>query len=157
MTKPIKGIMTFVASIVGFVIVALIALSIMSRYTGDPGLRGGHLQECPVTPNCVVSEDVDGKNIDPIDISGMEASVAWQRLNEAVVATGGEVKEDDGHYLRATYSSAVFRFIDDFEARLDEENNVIHLRSASRVGHGDMGANQKRVVRIVAQFQNTTD
>lgn len=146
--------MTFIAALVAFVIVALIALSIMSRFSGDQGLRSGKLQPCPASPNCVVSEDFPGKNIDPIDIHGAEPGSAWTSLKEAVIATGGNIQKDDGSYLWATFTSPVFRFVDDFEARLDAQNQVIHLRSASRVGHGDMGANKKRVDKVVAKFKS---
>lgn len=153
--------MTFIASLVAFVIVALIALSIMSRYAGDPGLRGGKLQPCPATRNCVVSENFESKNIEPLDIRGMEPVTAWKILKDVVVATGGEIQEDNiqadnGRYLRATYQTPVFRFVDDFEARLDSENRVIHLRSASRVGHSDMGVNRKRIAEITAKFLSGT-
>ncbi|MGD8566759.1 MAG: DUF1499 domain-containing protein [Gammaproteobacteria bacterium] len=151
--------MTFVISLAAFVVVALIALSMVSHYSANPsdhGLRGGHLQSCPATPNCVVSEEVDGKNIEPLDIHGMDSATAWNKLKEAVVATGGKIHEDDGHYLWATYASTVFRFVDDFEARLDAENQLIQMRSASRVGHSDMGVNKARIKTIAANFLHNT-
>jgi uncharacterized protein (DUF1499 family) len=147
--------MTFVISLAAFVVVALIALSMVSHYSANPsdhGLRGGHLRSCPATPNCVVSEDVDGKNIEPLNIQGMDAASAWNKLKKAVVATGGNIQEDDGHYLWATYTSTVFRFVDDFEARLDTQSQVIQMRSASRVGHSDMGVNKARVKAITEKF-----
>ena len=33
--------------------------------------------------------------------------------------------------------------MDDFEIRIDSIQKVIHIRSASRVGHGDLGVNKK--------------
>ena len=70
-----------------------------------------------------------------------------------IVAAGGNIESDDGKYLWATFTSPIFRFVDDFEARIDEQNAEIHLRSASRVGHGDMGVNKKRVDAIVGNYQ----
>lgn len=147
--------MIFVVSLAAFVVVALIALSLVSHYSAkstDHGLRSGHLRSCPATPNCVVSEDVDGKNIEPLDIHDMDAPRAWNILKQAVVATGGKIREDDGNYLWATYTSTVFRFVDDFEARLDKEHQLIQMRSASRVGHSDMGVNKARVKAITENF-----
>ena len=46
----------------------------------------------------------------------------------------------------------MFRFVDDLECRLDAENRVIHVRSASRVGYSDLGVNRKRVERLRARF-----
>ena len=145
--------MVTISSLAVFVIVALIALSITSRFGGNHGLIKGKLQPCKLTPNCVCTEEFNNKNAEPLTISGMMEDAAWELLKRAVVSTGGKIVSDDGRYLWATYTTPLLRFIDDFEARLDEQQAVIHLRSASRVGHGDMGANKKRIEKIVAQYQ----
>ena len=144
--------MITIASLVGFVIVALIAMSITSHYGGSHGLFKGKLQACKATPNCICTEDFDNKNAEPINIQGVEAATAWEALKSVVVATGGKIESDDGKHLWATYTTPIFRFVDDFEARLDEQQAVIHLRSASRVGHGDMGVNKKRVDTIIEKY-----
>ena len=46
----------------------------------------------------------------------------------------------------------VFGFVDDVEIRLDESTGKIHIRSASREGYGDLGANRKRIEAIRAQL-----
>jgi uncharacterized protein (DUF1499 family) len=43
-------------------------------------------------------------------------------------------------------------FVDDVEFFLDEGANVIHVRSASRLGQSDLGVNRKRVETIRAKF-----
>ena len=57
---------------------------------------------------------------------------------------GGRIEAESDHYLAATFSSAIFGFVDDLEIRVDSSERVIHIRSASRVGHSDMGVNRKR-------------
>jgi len=49
--------------------------------------------------------------------------------------------------LEATETSRIFRFVDDISVRLraDGATTVIDVRSKSRVGRGDMGANAKRI------------
>lgn len=59
---------------------------------------------------------------------------------------------EDERYLWATFSTRIFRFIDDLELRLDEENGVMHVRSSSRVGYSDMGANRRRVEDLRLRF-----
>ena len=44
------------------------------------------------------------------------------------------------------------RFTDDVEFSLDEAAGVIHVRSASRIGHGDRGVNRARVEAIRSAF-----
>jgi uncharacterized protein (DUF1499 family) len=62
-----------------------------------------------------------------------------------------------GDYLAATFRTPLLGFIDDLEARLDREAGVIQLRSASRVGHSDLGANRKRIERLVALFMRVPE
>jgi len=47
----------------------------------------------------------------------------------------------------------LFGFVDDLEIRIDAEVSVIHLRSASRVGKSDLGANRKRVEMIKKSYR----
>jgi hypothetical protein len=42
--------------------------------------------------------------------------------------------------------------LDDVEFSLDEATGVIHVRSASRIGHGDRGVNRARVEAIRSAF-----
>ena len=37
------------------------------------------------------------------------------------------------------------KFADDVEFRVDPLERVIHVRSASRIGHSDLGANRERI------------
>jgi uncharacterized protein (DUF1499 family) len=59
-------------------------------------------------------------------------------------------EKDD--YIHAEYTSALFRFVDDVELYFDKAKKIIHVRSASRVGYGDMGVNRKRVEELRALF-----
>ena len=119
--------------------------SVMSASASRP------LPACPDKPNCVSSQAAAGDAqhfIEPLRFSG-EAQAAWAGLRRALGAMPRtKVVEDSGDYLHAEATSLVFRFVDDLECALDRANGVIHVRSASRVGHGDMGVNRKRVERL---------
>lgn len=111
------------------------------------------LPPCPDTPNCVSSQAPAGDHrhfIEPLAFSG-DSRAAWQSLHRALGAMPRtRVIEDSGDYLHAEATSLVFRFVDDLECLMDESASVIHVRSASRVGHGDMGVNRKRVEKLRA-------
>ncbi|RME32632.1 MAG: DUF1499 domain-containing protein, partial [Gammaproteobacteria bacterium] len=64
----------------------------------------------------------------------------------------GRILRDEGDYLHAIFTTPLFRFTDDLECRLDRQAGLIHLRSASRVGHWDLGANRRRAERLRAAF-----
>ena len=55
-------------------------------------------------------------------------------------------------YLYAEYSSALFGFVDDVEFYFPPETHIIHVRSASRLGHSDLGVNRKRIEAIRARL-----
>lgn len=138
---------------------ALFAAAHQSRTKAPTyGLDDGRLRSCPGTPNCICSEagaaEPSGA-VEPLPLAGREPAVAWQALQQAIVALGGNVVMSTGDYLAATFRSPLFGFVDDLEARLDLEGRVIQLRSASRVGHSDLGANRKRVARLVAHYTAT--
>ena len=54
-------------------------------------------------------------------------------------------------FLHIEFTSKIFRFIDDVEFYFDEPG-VIHFRSASRIGHSDMGVNRDRMEEIERLF-----
>jgi uncharacterized protein (DUF1499 family) len=45
------------------------------------------------------------------------------------------------------------RYVDDVEFYLDEKSKLIHVRSASRIGKGDMGVNRKRIEAIRKELE----
>ena len=56
------------------------------------------------------------------------------------------VVEQQERYLRAEFTSLVFRFVDDVEFLIGERQ--IDVRSASRIGHSDFGVNRKRIEHL---------
>lgn len=140
------------AVLVIIVIVLLIGLSVASRKQPELGLVEGQLRPCPATPNCVCSE-YPGKDsyIEPLAYAG-PVDAAWTSIRRVVAQTGGEVIVAKDNYLHAVYQTPLLRFVDDVEFRLDAEQAVIHVRSASRVGRSDLGANRKRGEKIRERF-----
>ena len=56
-------------------------------------------------------------------------------------------------YLHATFKTPLLGFVDDVEFLLVRERRTIDVRSASRVGRSDFGANRKRVERLRKAFE----
>lgn len=113
------------------------------------------LKDCPDKPNCVSSQaSAAERQITPIAYTS-DATTALQRLLKTLNALENvEVIEANDNYLHATFTSGLFGFVDDVEFVLDDPNKVIHVRSASRVGYWDMGANRQRVEDLRARFNN---
>lgn len=62
---------------------------------------------------------------------------------------------DDGWIIEAAYTSRWFGFVDDFIVRIrpDGDGAIIDVRSKSRVGGSDLGANAKRVRTFAKKFE----
>ncbi len=75
------------------------------------------------------------------------------RLQTAVSSMqGASIIKIDGNYLHAEFKSTVFRFIDDLECYYVPNKNIIHIKSASRLGYYDFGINRKRIETLRARF-----
>ena len=141
-----------IAAVVLLFLVSGAVLSLVSREGAAPGMLDGRLRPCPETPNCVCSEcSQEAAFVMPLMCEG-DANAAWAQAQVAVTDLGGEISWVEEDYLAATFQTPLFRFVDDVELHLDRELGVIHLRSASRVGRSDLGANRKRVEAIRRRF-----
>jgi uncharacterized protein (DUF1499 family) len=127
----------------------------------DLGVHNGRLKPPSSTPNSVSSQaDLYPEHaqrayasIAPLAYSG-NADQAMQRLATLVQATPRCLLiTQEADYLYAQCSTALLRFTDDVEFWLDRPSAVIQLRSASRLGQGDLGVNRSRIEKIRAQFQ----
>jgi uncharacterized protein (DUF1499 family) len=65
------------------------------------------------------------------------------------------VSKNTENFLHIEFTSKIFRFVDDVEFYFDKPE-MIHFRSASRVGHSDMGINRKRMGEIIRLFFEAT-
>lgn len=116
------------------------------------GIHNGELYRPSSKPNSVCSHAQGGyAAIAPLAISG-DAADAWARLR-GIVEGEAEIIESNDHYLYAEYTTPLMGYVDDVEFLLDAEHGVIHLRSASRLGYSDMGANRKRIEAIRKRFE----
>ncbi|MEP3892173.1 MAG: DUF1499 domain-containing protein [Hellea sp.] len=136
--------MKFILSAIGLIIVVFFLLGLKSQKGKAKGLINGHLSEPGTAPNCVSSEvDVQPER----KVAPLNGSL--DDIKAAIVATGGVITSETDSYLSATYMSKIFKFVDDVEIRHDKED-IWHIRSGSRVGYSDRGANRKRVEAIRA-------
>lgn len=147
-----KLFMYTIAALVIVIGVVLVGYSVASRKQPELGLHNGQLRPCPATPNCVCSEHQgDSAYVEPLVYTTWPEQ-AWEKIKRVIAETGGTVITEETDYLRVEYQTPLVRYIDDVEFRHDKNKRQIHVRSASRVGKSDMGANRKRVEKIRIAF-----
>ncbi len=123
------------------------------------GVTAGEFAPCPSPPNCVSSQAAadDRHRIEPISFEGDPAEAYQTLLNIVQEMPRTDVIETvDNEYIYAEARSAFWSFIDDLEIYIDAENNLIHMRSAARLGESDMDVNRQRTDMIRQLFTETT-
>ena len=143
-------IIVFILSLIG-----LFGLSMTSKRPTNLGVNDGRLATCPETPNCVSTQATDPeKKIDPMPFNG-PPSETISKIKETVALNWPRASliSETKHYLHYEFKSLIFRFIDDVEFFLDDKSSVVQFRSASRVGHSDLGINRKRMIQIVESLK----
>ncbi len=121
------------------------------------GVNNGQLMLCPDKPNCVNSQATDEEHfIPPIHFIGTRQNAQDRLLKilKSIERTNIIVTEKD--YIQVEFTSKIFRFVDDVEFYFPStktEKLTINIRSASRLGHSDLGANRKRIENIRNEFK----
>ena len=70
---------------------------------------------------------------------------------------GIEIVELTDGYIHAVAKSRVMGFIDDIEFYIDRQHQLIHFRSASRIGYSDLGVNRIRMMEIREAFERESE
>lgn len=111
---------------------------------------------CPKAPNCVNSQAPDEKHYIPsIHYTGTQQEAQYRLLQILESEKRAKITSVQQNYIRAEFTSAFFRFVDDVEFYFPEEKpdeKVIHVRSASRIGYSDLGVNRNRIEKIRSKF-----
>ncbi|MDB9968572.1 DUF1499 domain-containing protein [Gammaproteobacteria bacterium] len=129
----------------------LALLPFLSACAGEPpqdiGVRDGRLIACPESPNCVSSYESSEEHA----IAALDGNL--NQVQQILVAMdGANIVERSNNYLYAEFTSSLMGYVDDVEFLYDAASNTTQVRSASRVGYSDMGANRSRVEAIRMQL-----
>lgn len=133
--------------------VLVLTACLLTSCAGEPpqniGVQNGRLTACPESPNCVSSFETDETHgIAPIDANLQQIGQTLSDLPEANIVAA------DSNYLYAEFTSSLMRYVDDVEFMYDSSAGVTHVRSASRLGYSDMGANRNRIEGIRDSITN---
>ena len=129
-----------------------------STAPNDLGVRDGRLKPPSNTDNSVTSQGSlypdhpqrAHSDIAPLPLRG-DGPATIAKLKAVVGAMDGvKIVKSEPDYLYAQYTTKLMKFVDDVEFWYDPTARVIQVRSASRVGKGDMGVNRKRIEDVRA-------
>ena len=136
---------------------SLYAWILLSACPADtrPAAEPNEFLNCPDSPNCVSSQSAEeARFIEPLQYAGNRADARQILINILENETRVRVVKVETDYLHAEFRTLIFRFVDDVEFYFPPAESIIHVKSASRTGYYDFGANRRRVERLRAAFQN---
>jgi uncharacterized protein (DUF1499 family) len=86
--------------------------------------------------------------------TGTPPDELYEEVRQAIRHLGWQIRRDDprSYQLEAIATSRFFRFKDDVTVRLGRHESgatILFVRSASRVGIGDLGANRRRIATLL--------
>jgi len=127
-------------------------------FTHAPALRGREANSLEPAPQTHSAQRRAYGDIQPLHTS-LAPSAAYQRALATAEQLGWEVvyQAPRKGELEAVASTPIMGFKDDVAIRLrptDEGGTRVDLRSVSRVGVGDLGANAARVRAFIEQFSH---
>lgn len=166
-------------TILKWMLVIVVAVAVMAIVAGQLGWlqgtppanlgeRDGRLKPPSNRPNSVSSQaglytDHPRRTyaqIDPLPLTGDGIRQAaghgegtMARIKGIVQGMpGARIVKNEGGYLYAQFTTPLMKFVDDVEFWFDPAAGVVHVRSASRVGHSDRGVNRARIEDIRAKL-----
>ncbi len=111
----------------------------------------GMLPPCGMLPNCVNSYSGTGASA----IAPLQATTAqWQALKRWLAQQNDwSITKESSDFLQAIVKTPLMKFRDDVQLAFDSGAGNIQVRSSSRLGISDMGANRTRIESLRAHLE----
>ncbi len=122
------------------------------------GVHAGQLAPCPTTPNCVSSQSQDAVHqIAPLTYNSTDQEAMAHLKTVLQSFRRAKAIAQTENYIYSEFTIPVVGFVDDVEFLLDKDAKAIHVRSASRLGEGDLGVNRRRIETIRTKFMDVSE
>jgi len=135
---------------VSFTLAAMLSLAGCNNSPCKP--QNPHvLPECGWLPNCINSQSGRGAQAsEPIraDTEQWQILKAWIAQQE-----DREITLDDGNFIQAVVKTALMESRDDVQLLFLPDDQLIQVRSSSRLGLSDLGTNARRVETLRDQLK----
>jgi uncharacterized protein (DUF1499 family) len=108
------------------------------------------LPPCGALPNCVNSHSgKGGAAIAPLHATAEQ----WQEFKRWLATQDNwTINVEESDFVQAVVTTPMMRFRDDVQLQYNPQTGVIQVRSSSRLGISDMGANRRRVEGLRAHL-----
>lgn len=131
--------------------IALLTI-ILAGCTSAPEQPGADavLPPCGMLPNCVNSDSgTGGSAIAPLQATTEQ----WQALKRWLAQQGDwTITVETADFVQAVVKTPLMQFRDDVQLAFKQQAGDIQVRSSSRLGISDMGANRRRIESLRAHL-----
>ena len=135
-----------------YALIVPVMVFLLSACTSAPGhpVAAGPLPECGWLPNCVNTQSGEGgQAAEPLAASAAK----WQALKAWLGRQPDwHIVSDTGNFMQLTATTPALGFTDDVQLLYLPSLQLIQVRSSSRLGISDLGANRKRVEALREQL-----
>ena len=109
------------------------------------------LAECGWLPNCVNTQSGQGiQASEPIRANAAQ----WQTLKAWITRQEDwEITQNNPDFVQAVVKTPTMGFMDDVQLLFLPDEQLIHVRSSSRLGLSDLGTNARRVETLRDQLK----
>jgi uncharacterized protein (DUF1499 family) len=127
----------------------VIGLNACTSAPGRPATMAA-LPECGLLPNCV-NTGSGNAGVEPLAASQKK----WQALKLWLAQQPNwTIIINDGDFMQLTAKTPTLGFIDDIQLLFIPEQQLIQVRSSSRLGISDLGTNARRVEALRKQLSD---
>ena len=132
-----------------------ILMSSTTHATAGSADRPDKFSPCPDSPNCVSTQSTDKACfIEPLHYAGSLADARQKLISVLENTKRVRLVKVETDTIHAEFRSSIFQFIDDVEFYFPPDQAIIHVKSASRKGYYDFGANRRRVEWLRSTFES---
>ncbi|MCZ2845930.1 MAG: DUF1499 domain-containing protein [Candidatus Bathyarchaeota archaeon] len=139
------------------VIAVLFIIFLSSEKGGKPANPAQLIQKhCPGTPNCISTMYPQDSNhfLPPLPFKESVEKSKEIIINILENYSGAEIIEQEDSFIYSQFTIPIFHFVDDVVFYFDQEAQIIHFRSSSRIGNWDLGVNRRRMKTISQLYLN---
>ncbi len=137
------------------------------QFSGDGTALAARHGQTPAEPTAderaqqsLAYPDVQPILVDVTPLQAFELALrAAKALHWTIVATQAASKHDPTYHIDATDQMPLLHMVDDITIRVEPENGQarVDIRSVSRLGGPDFGANANRILRFINEYQTLVD
>lgn len=138
----------------------ILTLIILASCQGKPpntlGIYDSKFKKCNDKPNCISTfSNIESPHfMDPIKYQEPKNIAIKKILKIIELNRNSKIIKNENDYILVEMNSAIFKFVDDLEFYFGIPGEI-HMKSASRIGHSDLGVNKKRLGEIVFKYHQS--